>query len=246
MGDNVSASHQKQDTIPTTLRRPRLSFMNIVVDVVRHAVPLLCLYVLQHDIATYILLTAFDLSLGLMFIVGTTRASGDINSVDPRSRWLIFRLVSILVVAIFLAIVAAIITIPVGMPAFIFGLYAGIDWRTVMSNPGFWMPIGGMSLLAAARYQNAFEARTTPGDRGQPTNKGPVIGNLEEDRKNSLAAYAAQVTFIGTFAFLCYVLITFGHWGLNVLPVLYAGLLVFYDIRPDIAQRIFPKLWQKK
>jgi hypothetical protein len=41
-------------------------------------------------------------------------------------------------------------------------------------------------------------------------------------------------------------LITFGRRGLGALPILYAALLVFYDARPDIAQRIFPKLWQKE
>ena len=32
----------------------------------------------------------------------------------------------------------------------------------------------------------------------------------------------------------------------GTLPIVYAALLVFYDARPDIAQRIFPKLWQQK
>jgi hypothetical protein len=96
------------------------------------------------------------------------------------------------------------------------------------------------------RFQSQFEATTTPGKRGQPTSRGPVIGNLEQDRKQSLAAKAAQITLIATFAALCYALIAFGRYGLCALPVIYAALLVFYDIRPDVGQRIFPKLWREK
>jgi hypothetical protein len=52
------------------------------------------------------------------------------------------------------------------------------------------------------------------------------------------------VTLIATFACLCLVLITLGRWGLNAFPILYAALLMFYDARPDVAQRISPKLWR--
>ena len=34
--------------------------------------------------------------------------------------------------------------------------------------------------------------------------------------------------------------------GLYALPVLYNAVLVFYDARPDVGQRIFPTLWQEK
>ena len=220
--------------------------MNIVVDVVRHALPLAPLYVFHGNIASYVLLTAFDLSLGLVLIFNTTRDRGDPTEVDPRSRWLVSRLVAVLVAAIFLAIEAAVIAIPIGLPAYLFGLPTGVDWRALLSQPRIWIPVGCMSLLAAARFQGTFEATTTPGHRGQPTRAGPVIGNLEEDRRRSLAANAAQVTLIATFAVLCYLLITFGRRGLYALPILFAAALVFYDARPDLAQRIFPKLWQKK
>jgi hypothetical protein len=223
-----------------------MHFLALAVDVARHALPLLPLYVLHGDFASYALLTAFDLSIGLMLIVGTTRDRGDVNSVDPRSRWLVMQLLSVIVVAVFLAIMAAIITIPIGMPAYLFGLYAGVDWRAVMSQRGFWLPVVGMSLLAAIRFQSLFVTRTTPGHRGPPTNKGPVIGNLQNDRRQSLAAKAAQVTLIATFAGLCYLLIIFGRSGLYALPVLYNAVLVFYDARPDVGQRIFPTLWQEK
>jgi len=246
MGKDSSASQPDLDAAPALGRTSSMAFMNIAVDVVRHVIPLLPLYVFNGNIATYVLLAAFDLSLGLMLIVGMTRDRGDMTSVDPRSRWPIMRLIAVLVVAAFLAFMAAIIAIPIGMPAFIFGMFTGIDWGEVMSQPGFWIPVGSMSLLAAVRYQNAFESWTTPGRRGQPTREGPVLGNLEEDRKQSLAAKAAQVTLIATFALLCYVLITFGRSGLYALPILYAALLVFYDARPDVAHRIFPRLWQEK
>ena len=220
--------------------------MNILVDIVRHAVPLLPLYVFNGNIASYLLLTAFDLSLGLMLIVGTTRERKDPTSVDPRSRWLVMRLLAVLVMAVFLAIVAAIVAMPIAAPAFIFGLSTGVDLWAVVSDKTFWIPVVGMSLLAAARAQGAFEATTTPGRRGEPSREGPVIGNLEQDRKRSLADNAAQVTMIATFVLLCYLLLTFGRWGMYTLPILYAALLVFYDARPDIAQQIFPSLWQRK
>lgn len=225
---------------------PRGSFAAIVVDVARHALPLLPLYVFHGNFASYVLLTAFDLSLGLMLIVATTRDRGDVNSVDPRSRWLIMRFIAWLVAAAFLAFMSAIIAIPIAIPAFIFGVITDVDWKAMVSHAGFWGPVAGMSLLAAARFQTQFEATTTAGKRGQPTSRGPVIGNLEQDRKQSLAGKAAQITLIATFAALCYVLIVFGRHGLYALPVIYAALLVFYDIRPDIGERIFPKLWQEK
>src|ERR1043165_292437 len=104
----------------------------IALDLLRHALPLIPLYLLRGSITSYLLLTAFDLSLGLMLIVGTTRDRTDPTTVDPRSRWLAARLAAILVLAIFLGIVATIITIPIGMPAFIFGLFVGEDLLTIL------------------------------------------------------------------------------------------------------------------
>jgi hypothetical protein len=245
MGNDSSASQRVPDAGPETAQSRR-SAMNIVIDVVRHLVPLLPLYLLNGNIASYLLLTAFDLSLGLMLIVGTTRDRKDPTSVDPRSRWLVMRLLAVVFIAVFLAIVAAIITVPIAAPAFIFGLATGVDWWGTVTDKHFWIPVAGMSLLAAARAQGLFEAATTPGHRGQPTRAGPVIGDLEGDRRRSLADNAAQVTLIATFAALCYVMLSFRRWGSYALPIVYAALLVFYDARPDIAQRIFPKLWQQK
>jgi hypothetical protein len=220
--------------------------MNIVIDVARHLVPLLPLYIFNGNFASYLLLTAFDLSLGLMLIVGTTRDRSDPTSVDPRSRLPVMRLLAELFLAVFFAIVAAIVALPIAAPAIIFGLATGVDWWATLSDKRFWIPIVGMSLLAAARAQGAFDATTRPGHRGEPSREGPVIGDLEQDRKRSLADNAAQVTLIATFAGLCYLLINFGRWGLYALPILYAALLVFYDARPDLGQKIFPKLWQEK
>ena len=241
-----STTRPEPVTPPAVARTPRVPVMAIVADAVRHALPLASLYLIHGNFATYALLTAFDLSLGLMLIVGTTRDRTDPTSVDPRSRWLVMRVISVFALAIFLAIIAAIITLPVAAPTLLLGLASGVDWRAAASGSTFWIPAACMSLLAALRAERAFEATTTPGARGQPTRKGPIVGDLERDRKSSLAAYAAQVTLIATFALLCYVLIIFGRRGLYALPILYAALLVFYDARPDIGQRIFPKLWQKK
>ena len=222
--------------------RPR-PFMMIVIDVWRHAMPLVPLYFLHGNIASYLLLTAFDLSLGLMLIVGTTRDRSDPTTVDPRSRWLIARLAAVLLIAIFLAIVAAIITIPIGMPAFFLGLSAGVSWQVVLSQPGFWTWVAVMSLLAGIRAQGWFESTTSP--IGGSVHAGRVIGNLDEDRQRSMAANAAQVTLIGTLIALSYALLALGRWGIDVLPILYSSLLTFYDARPDVAERIFPALWRE-
>lgn len=115
--------------------------MNIVADLWRHALPLVSLYLFQSNVAAYLLLTAFDLSLGLMLIVGTTRDRNDPTTVDAHS------------------------------PA----------------------------RLAVGRRA---DARHRPRDRS-------------------------------------------GHRHLALFPILYAALLVFYDVRPDLAQRIFPKLWRE-
>lgn len=245
MSEPAGASRSAPEAAIAESPRQRVSLGNILADLWRHALPLVSLYLFHGSIASYLLLTAFDLSLGLMLIVGTTRDRKDPTTVDPRSRWLVSRVAAALVIAVFLAIVAAIITLPISGAAFIFGLSTGVDWWDVVSHRGFWIPVVAMSLLAAVRAQGAFEATTTPGARGAPTRAAPVIGNLEQDRSRSLAANAAQVTLIATFVGLCYVLMYFGSWGFYALPIIYTALLVCYDARPDIAQQIFPKLWRK-
>jgi hypothetical protein len=246
-GPNDSgASQSERDPASAVARTPRLSPMNIVADVVRHVAPLLPLYIFNGNFASYLLLTAFDLSLGLMLIVGTPRDRSDPTSVDRRSRWLVMRLIAVLVIAVVLATVAAIVAVPIAAPALIFGLSTGVDWWATVSDKRFWIPVVGMSLLAAVRAQGTFDATTIRGRPGQPSREAPVIGDLEQDRKRSLAAYAAQVTLIATFVGLCYLLINFGRWGLYALPLLYAAVLAFYDARPDLAQQIFPKLWREK
>src|ERR1700676_3969423 len=146
MSEHSSASQPDDDAEAAGVRAQRMSFMNIVADVWRHALPLLSLYLLKGSIAGYLLLTAFDLSLGLMLIVGTTRDRNDPTTVDRRSRWLVSRVAAVLMLAIFLAIVAAIITLPIAGPLFIFGLSTGVDWWGLLSHRGFWIPVAVMSL----------------------------------------------------------------------------------------------------
>src|ERR1043165_10171069 len=107
----------------------------IALDLLRHALPLIPLYLLRGSITSNLLLTAFDLSLGLMLIVGTTRDRSDPTTVDPRATWLASRLTAVLVLAIFFGIVAAIITVPIGMPVFIFGLTKAGDLPGLFSHP---------------------------------------------------------------------------------------------------------------
>ncbi len=89
-------------------------------------------------------------------------------TVDPRSRWLISRVLAVVLAALFMALEAAVIAVP------------GIDWRALMSNPGVLGSAALMSLLAAVRFQGSFEATTTTGPRGPPTYGGPVVGNPAE------------------------------------------------------------------
>jgi hypothetical protein len=217
----------------------------IALDVLRHALPLIPLYFWGGSITSYLLLTAFDLSLGLMLIVGTTRDRSDPTTVDPRATWLASRLTAVLVLAIFFGIVAAIITVPIGMPVFIFGLTKAGELPDLLSQPNFWVTAAVMAISTGIRAQLSFESVTTPGKRGTSPHAAPVIGDLEGDRRRSKAANGAQVTIIATYVALSYLLSIFGH-GFFIFPVLFAALLVFYDARPDVAQRIFPKLWREQ
>jgi hypothetical protein len=222
----------------------RMPAAQIALDAARHLLPLVPLYVFNGSVVGYLVLTAFDLSLGLMLIVGTTRDRNDPTSVDPRSLRRAARLAAVLVLAIFLALVASVVAIPLSAPAVIFGLATGADWRALLLQQGFWIPAACMALLAASRAQFAFEATTVAGARGSPARTAPVIGDLQQDRKRSRAAYAAQVTLIATFVALSYALLAFGRGGYRALPIVYAVLLVFHDARPDLAQRIFPAMWR--
>src|SRR3954468_20285723 len=201
----------------------------IALDVLRHALPLVPLYLLHGNLISYLLLAAFDLSLGLVLIVGTTRDQTDPTTVDPRATSLAARLTSVLVLAIFFGIVALIITVPIGMPAFIFGLATAGDIPALFSSPNFWVMAALMAFTTAARAQQSFESVTTPGERGTSPHAAPVIGDLEGDRRRSRAANAAQVTIIATYVALSYFLTNFGERGFFILPILFAALLVFYD-----------------
>jgi hypothetical protein len=189
--------------------RSRPSAQAVALDVVRHALPLVPLY-LHGSIPTYLMQTAFDLALGLMLIVGTTRARSDPTTVDPRATLLVARLAAVVILAVFLGGVAAVLTIPISMPVFVFGLSTGADWRELASRPSFWAPVAAMAIVAGARAQHAFEVATTPGKIGTSPDAAPIVGDLEGDRRRSLAAYAAQVTLIATYVVLSYLLGVFG------------------------------------
>jgi hypothetical protein len=218
----------------------------LILDIGRHALPLISLYFLHGTAETFLLLTGFNLALGLMLIVATTRDRGDVTTVDPRSRWPGMRWIAVLFNAAFLAFIAVFIMLPMIFPALVLGWHAGVEWSALIPQQSVWIPAIGMSLLASSRFQDLFEARTTPGAKGQPSRVKPVVGDLEGDRKRSLAEYAAQVTLIATYVFLCFVLIEFRGWGLYAFPPLFTAILIFYDARPDVGQRIFPKLWQRR
>ena len=110
-----------------------------------------------------------------------------------------------------------------------------------------WVVLAAVLMMFAtgARAQHSFESVTTVGERGTSAHAASVVGDLARDRRHSKAAYAAQVTLIATYAALSYGLSIFGRRGFFIFPALYAALLVFYDVRPDIGQKIFPKLWHE-
>ena len=211
----------------------------------RHGLPLVPLYLRHGSIPSYLLLTAFDLALGLVSIVATTRERGDPTTVDPRATWLVSRLTAVVVLAIFLGAVAALLTVPIGMAAFIFGSTTGVTWHVLVQEPSFLLPIAAMALTAAAQAQHRFEAVTTPGAIGTAPQVAPVVGDLEGDRRRSQGMYAAQVTLIATYVALSYLLSAFGGWGFVVFPIVYTVMLIGYDVRPDLAQRILPDLWRR-
>src|SRR5262249_27779471 len=123
----------------------RASFVGVVVDVARHAIPLVPLYRFGASVGSWVLLTAFDLGLGLMFIVVSTRDRGDVNSVDPRSRWMVFQVLSVLVAGPFLGALGALVAIPIAMPAYLLGLRLGVDWPGIVARPGFAVPVVAMA-----------------------------------------------------------------------------------------------------
>lgn len=217
--------------------------MNLLLDVLRHGLPLLNLYQSRGGIVAYLPLTAFDLALGLMLIVGTTRDKSDPTTVDPRATGVVPRLASVVIIAALFAAAAAIITIPIVMPSLIMGLNDGVDWWEVVSRTGVWSSVAGMSLLAGMRAQEFFEATTSVGTRGAPAQSMPVVGDLEKDRQQSLGANAAQVTLIAGFVALSFVLVNFGGWGIYLFPILFAALQILFDTRPDLVRRALPELW---
>jgi hypothetical protein len=207
--------------------------------------PVAALYLRHGSIPSYLLMTAYDLALGLVLIVGTTRDRGDRTTVDPRATSPGARVTAIVVLAVFFALVAAFLTVPIGMAAFVVGLGDGVDWWELVTDRSFVLSVAAMALAAGARAQYAFESVTTPGAIGGSPHAAPVVGDLEDDRRRSQAAYAAQVTLVGTYVFLSYVLSQLGRAGYYGFPLLYAALLIAYDARPDLARRILPDLWER-
>lgn len=220
--------------------------MNLLLDVLRHALPLLSLYQSRGSLVAYLPLTAFDLALGLMLIVGTTRDKSDPTTVDPRSTGTMLRLASVVIIAALFAAAAAIITIPIVMPALIMGLNDGVDWWEVVSRTSFWSSIAIMALLAGMRAQDFFESTTTVGTKGAAPQSMPVVGDLEGDRQRALGANAAQVTLIAAFVAVSFFLVYFGGWAIYLFPILFAALQVVFDTRPDLVRRAFPALWPSR
>ena len=223
-----------------------INFKKFTYDLARHSTPLVSLYFLDGSIPRYLLLTAFNLALGLVLIVALTRATTDPTTVDPRATLLPARLAAVAILSIFLALVAAFITVPIFGAALIVSLSEGTDWWEVLSHRKFWVLVAFISLIAGLRAQLGFESTTIVGEKGTSPQAAPAVGDLAQDRSRSKAEYAAQVTLIATFVFLSFVMTHFGEWGFYALPVAYAALLVLYDTRPDLGRKIFPEMWQSE
>jgi hypothetical protein len=150
------ASQSEQEAVPDIVRIARASPMGIVADVVRHALPLVPLYAFNGNLLGYILLTIFDLAVGQVLIFNTTSGPVDPAArsqamvVDPRSRWLISRIVSVIVVAAIFAVEAAVIGVPIAGPAWFFGRVTSVNVSAVMHERNFWNPVAAMSLIAVA------------------------------------------------------------------------------------------------
>lgn len=220
--------------------------MRLLLDLVRHATPVVEFYVFGGAIERYALLTAFDLALGLIVIVATTRSASDPAFVDPRSRSLQAQGASVAILTLLFGAVALIVAMPIGMPAFMWSLSHGLDWKDLLMSQGLWTQVVVMSGSAALRSHLAFTATTAVKGELPVEDAAARSAAIDVSAERSRAANAAQVTLIATFVGLCYVLMSLpGDKVLNLLPALYSAMLAFYDARPDIGERIFPELWRK-
>jgi hypothetical protein len=125
--------------------------------------------------------------------------------------------------------VAAILTVPIALPAVLFGLDADVHWAAILSRRILWLAVGCMAIMAAIHvlFVQTHRERTASTD---------TAGG------RSQAAIAVQATLIATFFLICYLL------GRNIfaVPPLYALVLIHYDVRPDMAESLFPNLWLTK
>jgi hypothetical protein len=221
---------------PRASRASGSSFARIAIDATRHALPLARLYLFGGDTASYLLLTAFDLSLGMILIVALAPDRKPAAASPARLHWIF----SVPFLALFFTITAGIVTAPIAAPVILFGLKAGVDWLAILSSRDLWISVGVMATLASIR------ALAAKAQSSKATNGGSRRDDLDGARGRSRAASAAQWTMIASFVGLGYLLIHFGRILFYAIPPLYAAVLVFYDARPDLARSIFPDQWQTK
>lgn len=216
-----------------------------LLDIARHLVPVVPFYAFGGRIERYAVMTVFDLSLGLVAIVATTRDASDVTVVDARSRQPWWQALAVLVLALFMAGVAAFLSIPIGMAAFIITTQPDTNWLALLTSGSLWQQVAVMSICAAARAHWTFVEHTTVGASGPARREGAPIGDLAADQRRSRADNAAQVTLIATFTALCFLLATVNGRAVALLPAAFALALAFYDARPDLARQLFPTLWRE-
>jgi hypothetical protein len=212
--------------------------MKTAASVARHGLPLAALYLSGAKAASYLLLTAFDLSLGLVAIVALkSGAKLDVARL-ARGSWII----DIPVMAVVFAIAAAVLTLPIGALLILYGVDVSLDWASILFSRSFSIAVGLMAFFAGAHgyFVQAHRARRAPPSTA--ADPRPVEDSTDGTARRLQADYAAQVTLIATFFLLCW---DFGRPMFYAVPPLYAAVLVLYDMRPDFAEELLPTLWPK-
>lgn len=204
-------------------RPPQWTPTDVLAIVARRAQPLLLLW-LYGGTEAYLLLTLFDLCLGLAAIpmaafirmFAFTVADSIAGTIDQRGT-----------ACAVIAALAAVFAVPFGMPLVFLGAVSSVDWWDVLARPGFWASAVVVVLLATRHVLLVPRG-------GDPS--APAQHLAWADR-----GVALQMALLIGFYLLALALTVAGRPGLLALPVLFAGLLVFHDLRPDLMLRVWPR-----
>lgn len=203
--------------------RPQWTPTDVLAIVARRAQPLLPLW-LYGGTEAYLLLTLFDLCLGLVAIpmvafvrsFAFTVSDSLAGTIDQRAT-----------ACAVMAALAAVFVVPFGMPLVFLGAVAHVDWRAVLGHPGFWASAAVVVLLATRGILMVPRAGDAP---------GATLHYASAQR-----GVALQMGLLVGFYLLALALTFAGRTGMLALPVLFSGLLVVHDLRPDVVLRMWPE-----